>query len=485
MTDGSSNNTSRGDAPSRRKIGMISLGCPKNLVDSEVMLGLAARAGYEITNDQTEADVVVVNTCGFIDAAKKESIETILEMAELKKTGRCQRLIVAGCLVERYREELKRELPEVDAFIGTNEVERIVEVSSGGIVPLRSGGSSSQYLYNDSTPRLLTTPSHTAYVKIAEGCDHPCTFCVIPQMRGQFRSRTVESLVWELTMLAARGVREVNLIGQDTTCYGMDIGFKGGLAGLLKALSKVDGIEWIRFLYAYPNNITDDILEVMAEEPKVCKYIDVPLQHASTSVLKSMRRGGSRESLMRLVRRIRDRVAGVAIRTTFIAGFPGETEADFEELIAFVREAEFESLGVFTYSDEEHAPAYQLDGKVPARIARSRRACLLREQKKISRRVLKRAVGRSVRVLVEGASEETDMLLKGRAMWQAPEIDGTVIINDLPEGVVPYPGTFATVEITGSMDYDFIGRVTGIEHRRPSPLAEFKPRPAFIGSIEL
>lgn len=482
MTDGSSNNTSRGDAPSRRKMGMVSLGCPKNLVDSEVMLGFAARAGYEITNDQTGADVIVVNTCGFIDAAKKESIETILEMAALKKTGRCQQLIVTGCLVERYREELKRELPEVDAFIGTNEVERIVEVSSNGFVPLRRGGASSQYLYDDSTPRLLTTPSHTAYVKIAEGCDHPCTFCVIPQMRGSFRSRRPDSLVRELEMLASRGVREVNLIGQDTTCYGQDIGFKGGLAALLRALARVDGIEWVRFLYAYPNNITDELLDVIAEEPKICKYLDVPLQHASTQVLKAMRRGGSRESLMRLVRRIRDRVPGVAIRTTFIVGFPGEAEEDFDELTAFVREAEFESLGVFTYSDEKQAPAFRLEEKVAARTALLRRSRLLREQKKISRRAMRRQVGKSIRVLVEGASDETDLLLKARAMWQAPEIDGSVLINDLSEGIVPYPGLFATVEITGSLDYDLIGRITETEVRQRFPLQNLRTGPVVAGT---
>lgn len=473
MTRQFSNNQSRGNGHVSRKIGMVSLGCPKNLVDSEVMLGMAARAGYEITSDQREADIVVVNTCGFIDAAKKESIDTILEMAELKKEGRCQRLIVAGCLVERYRDDLRKELPEVDAFIGTNEIERIAEVAAGNIVQLGRGGSQGQYLYSDSTPRLLTTPSHTAYVKIAEGCDHPCTFCVIPQMRGAFRSRTVDSLVRELEVLAQRGVKEVNLIGQDTTCYGIDLGYKAGLAGLLKSLAKVSGIEWIRFLYAYPNNITNEMLDVMAEEQKVCKYIDVPLQHASASVLKAMKRGGSRESLTRLVGRIRARVPDVAIRTTFIVGFPGETEDDFSELLGFVREAEFESLGVFTYSDEESAPAFGLPAKVPARIAKSRRARLLREQRKISRRALKRFVGRTIQVLVEGASDETDLLLKGRAMWQAPEIDGAVLINDLPDGLVPYPGTLASVAITESLDYDLLGRVIQIEHsQQRAPLQE-------------
>src|SRR5687767_5199694 len=361
------------------KIGMVSLGCPKNLVDSEVMLGLAQEQGHQLTRDAADADVLIVNTCAFIDKAKQESIDTILEMAEHKKTGACKRLVVTGCLAERYRDELRAQIPEIDAILGTGEVPQIVEAigirdSGLGIrtVPLlRSNGEPvgtgdrgprtenrpgtgdlPTYLYDASTPRLLATPRHYAYVKIAEGCDYKCAFCIIPTLRGKYRSRSTESIVREAESLAARGVKEILLISQDTSFYGIDRGERGGLARLLRALNRIDGLEWIRMLYLYPTTIGDDVLEAIAESSKVCSYIDLPLQHASDAVLKRMKRPGTRASYERLLRRIRRRLPGVTLRTTFIVGFPGETEHDVVELQGFVKDVGFDHVGVFTYSHE-------------------------------------------------------------------------------------------------------------------------------------
>src|SRR6516225_4642216 len=352
------------------KVGMVSLGCPKNLVDSEVMLGMLARRGYELTPRAGDADVIIVNTCSFIDPAKRESIETILEMAEYKKQGIARRLVVAGCLVERYRQDLLKEIPEVDFVLGTNELERVLEACQGTGEPRTVDHPFDPYLYTDFTPRVLATPRYSAYVKIAEGCDHPCSFCVIPQMRGNFRSRPMGSILAEADKLASGGVKELLLIGQDTTDYGKDLGIKDGLAHLLRELDRVEGLNWIRFLYAYPNNVHDSMLDVMASGDRICKYIDIPLQHASAKVLKSMLRGGNRRSLTRLISRIRERVPGVTIRTTFIVGFPGETEADFDELLGFIRAVEFENLGVFAYPDEQECGAFALSDKVPSKIAR-------------------------------------------------------------------------------------------------------------------
>src|SRR5213593_480565 len=373
------------------KIGFISLGCPKNLVDSEVMMGQLKVNGYQITADASEADTVVVNTCGFIDSAKQESIEAILEAARLKTEGKAKRLIVAGCLVERYRDELKAEMPEVDAFIGTSQINDILAVCDPKtntrplpILPL--GNQSATYLYDESTPRILATPSHYAFIKIAEGCDRPCAFCFIPQMRGHFRSRRFGSIVAEAQQLAEEGVKELILVAQDSSRYGEDLGKQDALAHLLRELSHTDGIEWVRVMYTYPTHISDTFLDVLAEEPKAVKYLDMPLQHASQNVLKSMIRGGNRASLERLIERVRHRVPGLAVRTTFIAGFPGETEEDFNELLTFVRNVEFERVGVFTYSDEEGTPAYDLPNKVDSKVAARRRARLMKEQAKISRR---------------------------------------------------------------------------------------------------
>lgn len=448
-----------------KKVGFISLGCPKNLVDSEVMMGHLRQSGYQITANAEDADTVVVNTCGFIDSAKKESIEAILEAARLKTEGAATRLIVAGCLVERYRDELKAEMPEVDAFIGTNQINDILTVCDPQtntralpIVPI--GNQSATYLYDDSTPRVLATPSHYAFVKIAEGCDRPCAFCFIPQMRGHFRSRRFGSIVAEAHQLAEEGVKELILVAQDSSRYGEDLGKDDALAKLLRELAQTEGIEWVRVMYTYPTHISDNFLEVLAEEPKAVKYLDMPLQHASQRVLKLMKRGGNRQSLERLIERIRRRVPGIAVRTTFITGFPGETEEDFNELMTFVQNVEFDRVGVFTYSDEEGTPAFELPDKVPHRTAARRRTSLMKTQERISRRRNKSRVGETVRVLFEGESRESELLWQGRMETQAPDIDGCILINDVPEGVVPTVGDFVNVEITEALEHDLIGRIS-------------------------
>ena len=437
------------------KVGFVSLGCPKNLVDSEVMMGRLAERGHELTPRPDEADVIVVNTCTFIDPAKQESIDTILEMAEYKKFGRAQRLVVAGCMVERYRGEIKEQLPEVDALIGTNELDGIVaacegiEAASGPLIP---------YLYSDETPRVFTTPKHFAYMKIAEGCDHPCAFCTIPQYRGAFRSRRFESVVAEATRLFGQGVREVNLIGQDTTCYGEDLGMKDGLADLLARLAQIETAQekWVRFLYAYPNRVTQKLLDTIAQYPALVKYIDMPLQHASANVLKRMKRGASADIFLKLLERVRATIPGVSVRTSFIVGYPGETEADFATLCEFVEAAKFDRLGVFSYSDEDSSQSYLLDGKVDARTIYARKRRLMAIQRKISRARNRLLVGQIVPVLVDGLSAETDLLWQGRMRSQAPEIDGVTLINDF-EGAEPAPGQMRNLRITEFHDYDLVG----------------------------
>jgi ribosomal protein S12 methylthiotransferase len=447
-----------------KKVGFISLGCPKNLVDSEVMMGQLKHHGYQITANAEDADTVVVNTCGFIDSAKKESIDTILEAAQLKASGQAKRLIVAGCLVERYRDELKAEIPEVDAFIGTNQINDILAVcdpktNTRSLPVVSLGNQSATYLYDESTPRVLATPSHYAFVKIAEGCDRPCAFCFIPQMRGHFRSRRFGSIIAEAHQLAEEGVKEIILVAQDSSRYGEDLGKPDALARLLRELSHVDGIEWVRVMYTYPTHISDAFLDVIAEEPKAVKYLDMPLQHASQNVLKLMKRGGNRGSLERLIERVRKRVPEIAVRTTFISGFPGETEKDYEELLGFIKSVEFDRVGVFTYSDEEGTPAFDLSDKVPQRTAARRRNSLMKEQAKISRRKNLARVGEVVRVLFEGESKESELLWQGRMETQAPDIDGCVLINDVPDGVLPESGEFIDVEITEGHEYDLVGRI--------------------------
>jgi ribosomal protein S12 methylthiotransferase len=461
------------------KIGFVSLGCPKNLVDSEVMMGQLVAHGHELTPHPDEAEVLVVNTCSFIDPAKKESIDTILEMAEYKKVGRVRKLIVAGCLVERYRGDIRKELPEVDALVGTNELDSIVALCEG---EEPAGKAAEPYLYHDLTPRVLSTPRHFAYIKIAEGCDHPCTFCVIPQYRGAFRSRRFESVIAEATRLLQQGVREINLIGQDTTCYGEDLGLRDGLSHLLERLAAIETPrdKWIRFLYAYPNKVTQKLLDTIAEHPSLVKYIDMPLQHASARVLKRMKRGASGDIFLKLLERIRQTIPGVAIRTSFIVGFPGETAEDFAELCQFVEAARFENLGVFTYSDEDTSGSYALEGKVDGRTAQNRKRHLMALQRKIAKARNRALVGGEVRVLVEGRSHETDLLWEARLATQAPGIDGVVLINDC-EGAEPRAGEMRRLRITEAHDYDVVGRLLAATEPAPrfaAPLVNISPVPA-------
>jgi ribosomal protein S12 methylthiotransferase len=449
------------------KVGLISLGCPKNLVDSEVMLGLAQQAGHELTQDAASADVLVVNTCAFIDSAKQESIDAILEMAQHKKDGACRRLIVTGCMAERYRDELKTQIPEIDAVLGTGQVPEIVGAISGGATPMtfyRSGQSLRPdpqslptYIYDADTPRLLATPRHYAYVKIAEGCDYKCAFCIIPTLRGAYRSRPSDSIVREARALAARGVKELLLISQDTTFYGIDRHERGALARLLRDLNAVDGLEWIRLLYLYPTTIDEETLAAMADCEKVCNYIDLPLQHASNAVLKRMKRPGTRQTYDRLLSRIRERVPGVALRTTFIVGFPGETEADVEELTGFIQDHAFDHVGVFTYSHEEGTSAFQLDDDVPAKTKGGRRARVMGLQKRLVQTRQRARVGERVRILVDGPSPDHDLVVKGRLATQAPDIDASVFLTECdPSGF--RPGDFAEVEIVAAREYDLIAR---------------------------
>lgn len=616
-------------AATRPKVGFVSLGCPKNLVDSEVMMGLLHHNGAELTPDAADAEIIVINTCSFIDSAKQESVNTILEMVGHKQAhgGKAQRIVVAGCLVERYRDEIRKNIPEVDAVVGTGELEHILaaagltpsghardlnspfhiltsampgapssptappseRVGSGtsqssksepqtstltpedlarssvdahlqqdlailpnnpvgdtlvpldplvhraassvsqhsrplsdphiapqlqiaqslsetgtthGAAPLthpgahiahishedkpagpqtsrpegdareRSGrfsreswdGASAQlpdYLYSDATPRILATPRASAYIKIAEGCDHPCSFCIIPQLRGKFRSRRIGSILAEAQNLIAQGVREITLIGQDTTCYGEDLGLSEGLAQLLDALAPLPGLKWLRFLYTYPNKVTTCLLETIARHPNVAKYLDVPLQHASPAVLKTMKRGGSGDIFLKLIEKARAIVPGIVIRTSFIVGFPGETEADFQMLCDFVTAARIDWLGVFTYSDEEGAKAFDLpsEAKLPKRTIEARRRKLMRLQQKISAKGKRDWIGRELDVLVEGPSEETDLLWEGRTLFHAPEIDGKVFLNDFGPHEALVPGTFYRAEITESHDYDLVARI--------------------------
>jgi len=494
-------------------VGFISLGCPKNLVDSEVMMGLLDRAGARLTAHPEEAEILVVNTCSFIDTAKQESVDTILEMARFKTSGSARKLIVAGCLVERYRDEIQKSIPEVDAVVGTGELESILQaaglsmpaapasispfniLSSNAHADVRSGLESRAathkseiayrpegdlreqqgrfsrdtwqgaahllptYLYDESTPRFLTTPKSSAYIKIAEGCDHPCTFCVIPNLRGKFRSRRFESVVAEARQLVARGVQEITLIGQDTTCYGEDLGLKDGLATLLDELARIEGLRWLRFLYAYPNRITGKLLSTIARHDNICKYLDVPLQHASPAVLKTMKRGAGADIFLKTLEKVRAAVPGIALRTSFIVGFPGESSSDFEILEQFITEAKFDWLGVFSYSDEEGSAAFPLDHKVPKRTIESRKRRLMKLQQSISKRAKREWIGRELVLLAEGESEETPLLWEARTQFHAPEIDGKVYINDTGELEKLEQDRFYRAVITEAHEYDVVAKV--------------------------
>jgi ribosomal protein S12 methylthiotransferase len=412
----------------------------------------------------------VVNTCSFIDPAKQESVDTILEMAEYKKTGRAQRLIVAGCLVERYRGEIAKNMPEVDAVIGTNELELITKLCEGVETP---ANPFEPYLYHDATPRVLATPRHYAYIKIAEGCDHPCTFCVIPQYRGKFRSRRFESVISEATRLFSQGVREINLIGQDTTCYGEDFGLKDGLPLLLERLAQIETehAKWVRFLYCYPNKVTQKLLDTIAEHEALVKYIDMPLQHASAPVLKRMKRGANGDIFLKLIERIRRTIPGVAIRTSMIAGFPGETEDDFKTLCDFVQAAKFDRLGVFSYSDEDTSASFALEAKVDARTIYRRKRRLMALQKKISLTRNRALVGRELPVLVEGPTADSDLVWQARLAGQAPDIDGVCYISDPGEAPLR-SGEFRRMRVTKAHDYDLTGALVDTP---PMPV-----QPAFV-----
>ena len=458
------------------KLGLISLGCPKNLVDSEVMLGLAKQAGHELTQDAAQADVLVVNTCAFIDKAKQESIDAILEMAQHKKDGACRQLIVTGCMAERYREELKKEIPEIDVLLGTGEVPQIVNAigvgrPEGRPQPETFGATFFKtkptvrnaetplptYLYDADTPRFLATPRHYAYIKVAEGCDYKCAFCIIPKLRGKYRSRPADSIVREARALAARGVKELLLISQDTTFYGIDLGQRGALARLLRSLNAIDGLEWIRLLYLYPTTIDDETLAAIAECEKVCKYIDLPLQHASNAVLKRMKRPGTRQTYDALLTRIRERVPGVALRTTFIVGFPGEADADVEELCGFVGDHAFDHVGVFTYSHEEGTSAFGFDDDVPAREKTARRNRVMSLQKRLVTTRQRARIGERTRVIVDGPSGDHDLVLRARLATQAPDIDASVFLTECDPSTLA-PGDLAKVELVGARGYDFIAR---------------------------
>jgi ribosomal protein S12 methylthiotransferase len=438
-----------------KKIGFVSLGCEKNLVDTEVMLGMLSQRGYQITPEPQAADIIVINTCGFIDKAKQESIDTILEMAEHKNSGNCSRLVVTGCLVERYRDEIQKEIPEVDAVLGTTQIESIIHICENTEIPK---ADNPYYLYDEHSPRLLTTPRHTAYIKIAEGCDRPCSFCIIPKIRGHYRSRPIHSILNEARFLAENGVKEVVLISQETTKYGDDIGLEDGISELLSQLASIEGLKWIRFLYCFPSQIDDSLLHTIRDEEKICNYVDMPLQHVSGRILKSMKRGGNADSLRTLLERIRKKVPGVTIRTSMIVGYPGETSQEFAELCSFIEEMEFDRLGTFSYSDEEETASHLLDDKLSPRVISQRRNHLMRLQAKISKRKNRQFIGRMFPLLVEGRSEETELLWQGRLESQAPRIDGVVLINDV-EGEPPKPGEFRSVEITQGMEYDLIGKL--------------------------
>jgi ribosomal protein S12 methylthiotransferase len=453
------------DNRSMPKVGFISLGCPKNLVDSEVMMGILSREGYELTPRADEADILVVNTCSFIEPAQKESVDAILEMAEHKKFGAAKKLIVAGCLVERYRDQILEQVPEVDAVVGTGEVERILEAVEGQMKVLPAEPPS--FLYHDLTPRIITTPKHQAYIKIAEGCDHPCSFCIIPQLRGAFRSRRFESVAREAENLAAAGTREVTLIGQDTTSYGEDLGLRDGLPQLLEKLAGIDELLWVRFLYAYPNRVTQKLLDTLAAHPRLAKYFDMPLQHASRNVLARMKRGSNGDAFLKLLERVRKTIPGVTLRTSFIVGFPGETNDDFEELYQFVAAAKIDWMGVFEYSDVDNAGSFPLDGKVDAETIAERRARLMALQRKISRENLRAHKGRTETALVEGPSKDNPMVWEARLEGMAPDIDGKLYLTDIEtaNGGLAAPGDAVAVEITKTDAYDVIGRVVEILRR--------------------
>ena len=441
----------------KQKVSMVSLGCPKNLVDAEVMLGVLSKQDYEITMDEKDADVIIVNTCSFIKEAKQESIDAILDLAERKHDGRCHTLIVSGCLPQRYQEELAQELPEVDIFIGTGDYPRIAEIlaeKSGTEGQLRYIGDP-DFIYDEELPRLNSSPAWFSYLKIGEGCSNCCSYCIIPQLRGAYRSRPLDALVAEAGRLVARGVKEINVISQDITRYGTDLADGVTLAALIRELAAIDGLKWIRLLYAYPDGITDELIEVIRDEPKVCKYLDIPIQHISDPVLKAMKRRSGEQEIRDLIEKLRSEIPGIALRTSLIVGFPGETVDDFNNLLHFVEQTQFDRLGVFCYSKEEGTPAAEMPEQITERVKRERYRKLMRSQARLSFRRNRMLIGTIEQVIVEGYSEETELLLKGRSSRQAPDIDGQVYITSGNANV----GDIVSLKITDSSDYDLIGEM--------------------------
>ena len=439
------------------KVSMVSLGCPKNLVDAEVMLGVLADKGYEITTEEKDADIIIVNTCSFIKEAREESVEVILDLADRKHDGRCHTLIVAGCLPQRYQEELAKELPEVDIFIGTGDYPKIAEVlaeRSAEAGQIKYVGDPN-YIFDETLPRLNSSPAWYAYLKIGEGCSNCCTYCAIPAIRGAYRSRPQEALLAEAEKLVAGGSRELILVSQDTTRYGSDLGEGVNLASLVKELAKIKDLHWIRLLYTYPDGIDDELIELLATEPKLCKYLDIPIQHISTAVLKRMNRRSTGEQIRNLVTRLREKVPGIALRTSLIVGFPGETVEDFTELLRFVEQTRFERLGVFCYSKEEGTKAAEMEDQISERVKRERHRKLMRMQSRVSFRINRGLVGTVEQVIVEGYSDETDLLLKGRTSRQAPDIDGQVYITSGRADV----GDIVNCRITDSSDYDLVAEM--------------------------
>ena len=445
----------------KEKISMVSLGCPKNLVDAEIMLGFLDREGYEITTDEKDADIIIVNTCSFIKEAKQESVDAILDLADRKIDGHCRLLIVTGCLPQRYQEQLCQELPEVDIFIGTGDYPRIAEIIAekrGTSEQLRYIGDPN-FIFDEDSPRLKSTPVYSAYLKIAEGCSNCCSYCVIPSLRGSYRSRPVDALVKEARRLVEGGARELNLIAQDVTNYGADLEGRPSLAELIRRLVEIEDLRWIRLLYAYPNGITDDLIQLIKEEEKVCKYLDIPLQHISDPILKQMNRRSTSEEIRTLLGKLRREIPDIALRTSLIVGFPGETEEDFKNLLQFVEEIQFDRLGVFCYSREEGTPANEMADQVSERIKRERYKKVMKAQSRLSFKRNRRLVGMVEEVIVEGYSEETELLLKGRSSRQAPDIDGQVYITAGNANV----GDIVRLTITDSSDYDLIGEILEAE----------------------
>ena len=437
------------------KAGFISLGCAKNLVDTEVMLGILRDNGIGLTPDPAEADILIVNTCSFIQSAKEESITTVLNMAEYKESGRCRSLIIAGCLGQRYKQELLDDIPEADAIIGTGAWNRIMEAVNetlrGNRVVI---AGDEEIIYDEKTPRITTTPSYSAYVKIAEGCNNNCAFCAIPMVRGHYRSRKIEDICAEVSHLVARGVKEINLIAQDTTNYGHDLYGAPSLAKLLKEIVKIDGLKWVRSLYCYPSFFTDELIDAIASEDKICKYVDLPLQHAHNSVLRNMHRPDTREQIEALLKKIRERIPGVTIRSTFIVGFPGETAAQYQTLRDFIAAQRFDKVGVFTYSREEDTPAYNMPNQVPEDIMQERYHDLMSLQCKISEEMNQALEGKTLEVLVEGRDEEQQNIAYGRSYREAPEVDGQVYIENDTDS---QPGDIVKVRIVQGFTYDIVG----------------------------